>query len=179
MRGVSKFLPVAFFAALLPTATVAQNQSSNPEWIFQAAPGKDGIGIVLLDRNGAVITGASVRIFESAGKVFFSDKTNEYGRVQVSNFPVGTFRVQADANGFKRSETTLEVPRQLGSTVVLTLQVGALINVIVMQGPGLIDDKDLAQSVGPNSLTSLDELRLRRPLTLPLPTPLPPPHHKR
>lgn len=79
------------------------------------------------DRSGAVVPGASVTVVQVDTNFARSAVSDDLGQYQIGFLPLGTYRVEVDANGFKRFQQTgvvLDIGRQ--ARVDASLEVGSL-----------------------------------------------------
>jgi hypothetical protein len=75
--------------------------------------------------DGSVVPGASVVATNVATQVTYTATSNEQGLYTISALPIGTYKVQAELQGFQKFETN-EIKLESGQTarVDITLQVG-------------------------------------------------------
>jgi hypothetical protein len=98
---------------------------------------------VVIDENGAVISGANIAVISIAQGFQRTADTNEEGSFVVSLLPPGNYTVQAEHEGFTPAEVrdvVLNVNDQ--RTIKITLKVGKLASqtVDVLDSPALIDE---------------------------------------
>ncbi len=133
LAGVSFFLLTLVLIAL-PTPVCAQ------------AVAIAEIGGVVSDSSGKVIEGAQVIAVETDKQLVRTTTTNGEGRFTLSNLPVGPYRLEVKAPGFKDYKQTgisLEVGQTSGINVQLT--VGSLSeSVEVVANASMVETKDSA-----------------------------------
>jgi hypothetical protein len=98
---------------------------------------------VVIDENGAVISGANIAVISIAQGFQRTADTNEEGSFVVSLLPPGNYTVKAEHEGFTPAEfrdVVLNVNDQ--RTIKITLKVGKLASqtVNVLDSPTLIDE---------------------------------------
>jgi hypothetical protein len=98
---------------------------------------------VVIDENGAVISGANIAVISIAQGFQRTADTNEEGSFVVSLLPPGNYTVKAEHEGFTPAEVrdvVLNVNDQ--RTIKITLKVGKLASqtVDVLDSPALIDE---------------------------------------
>lgn len=126
LTSALKYLAMAFvFAFTFVSAAVAQQ---NPTGTLQGT---------VLDPSGAVITGASVSVTNTATGTAFNAASESNGRFVVPNLPTGTYNVTVVKEGFKtgvftainivvNQTYTLSAKLELGATsVTVEVQAGA------------------------------------------------------
>jgi len=112
------------------------------------------------DATGAVVPNANVRVTNIDTNVAIVPKTNRAGVYVASNLIVGTYRVEAEAAGFKRAVAN-NIALEVGATpkVDLTLAVGQANEVVEVTGqnaPLLQTEKtDLGQTLDASVLQNL------------------------
>src|SRR5579859_2020567 len=96
------------------------------------------------DPSGAAVVGAQVTITETDKHTVFSAVTNQIGRFIFPSLPVGPYRLEVKASGFKDYvQTGLEL--QVGNNVQInaTLQVGSVNETVEVQGTvNLVETKE-------------------------------------
>src|SRR5689334_20367386 len=101
------------------------------------------LGGVVMDENGAVISGANIAVISIAQGFQRTADTNEEGSFVVSLLPPGNYTVKAEHEGFTPAEfrdVVLNVNDQ--RNIKITLKVGKLANqtVDVLDSPTLLDE---------------------------------------
>ena len=95
----------------------------------------------VIDPSGAVVPGAVVTVRSEATTLAVSALSDTAGRFRVGGIPAGTYRIEADAPGF-RKETIERLHVEVGRTIVqdLLLRLGdAAETIVVRANPALID----------------------------------------
>src|SRR5205085_11168157 len=79
----------------------------------------------VIDPNGAIIAGATVRATLSSTEQFYDAVTNDEGKFVLLNLPSGTYEVRVTAMGFRATiMTNVLVSSSNIVTLNITLQVG-------------------------------------------------------
>jgi hypothetical protein len=109
---------------LLPAGAFAQSQASN-----------GSIEGTIVDASGAVLPGVTVTVTNIDTGITQSVITNEHGLFRAPLLPLGTYKVAAELQGFKRFEKT-GVTLSVGETAVVnaTMTVGQVSEVINVTG---------------------------------------------
>jgi len=141
------FAVIALFAFVCPQKVPAQG-------LF------GGISGVVTDSSGAVIPGATVRVTNVETDVTTVWKTNSAGLYNATNLNPGTYKVEAEATGFKRALAQgILVQVNAMPKVDLTLSVGLAsetIEVTAENTPILqTQQTDLGQTIGSRELEQL------------------------
>ena len=115
----------------------------------------------VVDETGAVIPGASVTLYGTAGNPITTTTANEEGRFVLSQIPRGRYEIVARHIGLEPASVSVDATAAEPAEVVLTLRVGAVSNsVTVTATRGLPEDALLV----PNGLSLVGpEQRLVRP----------------
>lgn len=89
---------------------------------------------VVLDQNGAVVSGATVTLTNEATNVAFTTETASGGTYTFDSVQVGIYSVAVEKPGFKKFVSTANtVNVNQPATVDVTLEVGALADVVTVQ----------------------------------------------
>jgi hypothetical protein len=112
------------------------------------------------DATGAVVANASVKVTNTDTNVTLATRTNNVGVYNVPSLIVGTYRVEAEASGFKRavaSNVTLEVGATPKVDLALTVgQSNETVEVTSANAPILqTEQADLGQTMDANQLANL------------------------
>jgi Carboxypeptidase regulatory-like domain/TonB dependent receptor len=112
------------------------------------------------DPSGAVVPSANVKVVNVNTNVMVALKTNSAGVYVASNLIVGTYRVEAEASGFKKSVVD-NIVLQVGATpkVDLALAVGQSAETVDVTAANTAllqtQQTDLGQTVDANTLSNL------------------------
>ena len=100
------------------------------------------------DPTGAAVTGAAVRMTETDKQAVHSTVTDATGQYLFPNLPVGPYRLEVQANGFKDYiQTGLELTVGMHSENNVTLQVGSISErVEVTASAGLVETRETSVS---------------------------------
>jgi len=96
------------------------------------------------DPSGMAIAGAQVKIIETEQQTARNTTSNEQGRYALPNLPVGPYRLEVTAFGFKR-HVQLGIVLEVGNSVQINvaLQIGALSERIkVTASVGMVETKE-------------------------------------
>jgi carboxypeptidase family protein/TonB-dependent receptor-like protein len=125
-RGIPARAALALLAllALSPARAWAQSQASN-----------GSIEGTITDASGAVLPGVTVTVTNIETGISQSVVTNEKGLFRAPLLPLGTYRVTAELQGFKRFEKT-GVTLSVGETAVVNaaMSVGQMSETVNVQG---------------------------------------------
>jgi carboxypeptidase family protein/TonB-dependent receptor-like protein len=115
---------------------------------------------VVTDSTGAVVSGATVKVTNINTGVTATAKTNSAGVYNASSLNPGTYRVEAEASGFKTSlANNILVEVNSSPKVNLTLAIGQASETVVVTGENTpilqTQQTDLGQTVGSGVLQSL------------------------
>ena len=134
-RFVSVFLPVLL--AVMAVTVLA------PHCLAQAVAVAEVTGLVS-DPSGMAITGAQVKIIETEKQTVRNTTSGDQGRYALPNLPVGPYRLEVTASGFKmyvQSGIVLQVGNSVQINVVM--QIGALTeHVEVTASAGMVETKE-------------------------------------
>src|SRR5262245_41667621 len=113
---MSKYVFVALVSLVLAAPAFAQSQAAN-----------GSIEGTVVDSSGGVLPGVTVTITNLDTGAERSVVTNEHGLYRAPLLPLGTYRVVAELQGFKKFEQT-GVKLSVGQTSVVnaTLSIGAV-----------------------------------------------------
>src|SRR5947207_5857222 len=64
------------------------------------------IGGVVRDPSGAVVPGATVRATNTGTSATFQAASNSEGQYAIRTIPIGEYKMEVEASGFKKFETT-------------------------------------------------------------------------
>ena len=111
------------------------------------------------DPSGAAIAGAKVTITNQATNTSTSVTTNQSGAYVVKELPVGTYKVSAEASGFKRREdSNLVLNAGTIQRVDLKMELGRATEVVEVSGETTTvqtDDPRLSSTVGSAEIANL------------------------
>ena len=111
------------------------------------------------DQTGAAIAGAQVTVTNMATNVAVRATTNQSGLYIVKELPVGTYKVTAEAPGFKtRSDTNLALNAGVIQRVDMKMEVGQTTTVVEVSGQATTvqtDDPRLSTTVGATEISNL------------------------
>lgn len=108
------------------------------------------------DPSGSAVAGATVKLIETARGVSHETVTDSSGRYTLPNLPVGSYRLEASAPGFKAFvQTGIELQVNKHITLNLVLQVGGVTETVeVTAGANLVETQQ-------NSISQvIDEKRI-------------------
>jgi hypothetical protein len=89
---------------------------------------------VITDATGAVAPGVKITVQHTGTMASYSGATNQLGTYHIRSLPVGTYRLTAEAPGFRRFEAS-EIRVQVNevSRVDVTMQVGQITESVEVQ----------------------------------------------
>ncbi len=102
------------------------------------------VGGVVSDATGAMIAGAEVRIIETEKQLVRTTNTDDQGRYTLPNLPVGPYRLEVTASGFK-TYVQPGILLQVGNNVQINvvMQLGALSeHVEVTATTGMVETRE-------------------------------------
>ncbi len=105
------------------------------------------LGIVK-DPSGAGVPAASLRLIDEAMGSRFAAETDQTGSFTMSFIPVGTYRIEAEAKGFKtyrNSDIVLSAGQQLQLTISLEIGMSTESVVVTAEAP-LVENANATQS---------------------------------
>jgi hypothetical protein len=112
--------------------------------VFGQAVAIGSVSGSVTDQSGSFVPGAAVRMIDTERGTVHSGNTNTEGRYTFNNLPVGSYRLEVQANGFKNYAQvgiTLQVAENLTQNVAL--QVGALTETVEVQaGASMVETRD-------------------------------------
>ena len=94
------------------------------------------IGGIVVDPNGAVVSGASVTVVNNQTGASWSTRSDSEGRWAIASVAPGPTRVQVDSSGFKSTQHELNVVGTRAELIGTTLQVGAVQETVTVTGAG-------------------------------------------
>src|SRR5688572_28753827 len=112
MMGLVVALALASTAGQAPTGTI------------------DG---TVTDASGAILAGARVTIVNQSTSQIREMVVSDEGAYNVPALPPGTYRVTAEASGFKRSERLADVEAGTTTSVDLVLEVGDISETVTVR----------------------------------------------
>ncbi|MCX6624361.1 MAG: carboxypeptidase-like regulatory domain-containing protein, partial [Acidobacteria bacterium] len=90
---------------------------------------------VIQDASGAVIPGAKVVVVNTATNAATPAVTTTDGSFVVTSLPPGPYRVEVEANGFKKLErANVELRVDQSARLTMTLEIGALSDSVKVTG---------------------------------------------
>jgi hypothetical protein len=106
---------------------------------------------VVLDPTGAAVVNAKVTITNSATNVAVSATTNQSGFYVARELPIGSYKITAEAQGFKtRSDTNVTLNAGVVQRVDFRMEIGAASTVVEVSGEAIavqVDDPKLYSTV--------------------------------
>ena len=100
----------------------------------------------VVDPNGAVVPGATVRLTDKARGSVFTAQTTGAGSFQFPNIPVGDYTVSVEAAGFAMGNRELNVALNQTTTIDIALQVSGSTTIVdVVAGADSIVQSDSSQ----------------------------------
>ena len=112
--------------------------------VFGQAVAIGSVSGSVTDQSGSFVPGAAVRMIDTERGTVHTGNTNTEGRYTFNNLPVGAYRLEVQANGFKnyaQTGITLQVAENLTQNVAL--QVGALTETVEVQaGASMVETRD-------------------------------------
>ena len=112
--------------------------------VFGQAVAIGSVSGTVSDQSGSSVPGATVRMIDTERGTVHTGNTNTEGRYTFNNLPVGSYRLEVQANGFKnyaQTGITLQVAENLTQNVAL--QVGALTETVEVQaGASMVETRD-------------------------------------
>ncbi len=112
--------------------------------VFGQAVAIGSVSGSVTDQSGSFVPGAAVRMIDTERGTVHTGNTNTEGRYTFNNLPVGSYRLEVQANGFKnyaQTGITLQVAENLTQNVAL--QVGALTETVEVQaGASMVETRD-------------------------------------
>ena len=108
------------------------------------------VGGVITDNTGAAIAGAEVKIIETEKQIVRNTNSDPQGRYTLPNLPVGPYRLEVTAAGFK-SYVQSGILLQVGNNVQInvTMQVGAISeHVEVTAGAAMVETRENTDRAG-------------------------------
>ncbi len=112
--------------------------------VFGQAVAIGSVSGTVTDQSGSFVPGAAVRMIDTERGTVHSGNTNTEGRYTFNNLPVGSYRLEVQANGFKnyaQTGITLQVAENITQNVAL--QVGALTETVEVQaGASMVETRD-------------------------------------
>src|SRR5262249_36247406 len=122
-RYLVRLLALATFLAASSLAVFGQSGATAP------------LSGVVLDQNGAVVSGASVLVKNNATGAEFRVTTTSNGTYTVPALGAGVYVVMIEAQGFKKAVIQdVKIDASVPATANATLEVGAATESIVVQG---------------------------------------------
>ena len=108
-----------------------------PTELFSQAANTGSIAVIVLDAQGAAVTGAAVTITDTATNVERTAVTNETGRYIFVDVPPGTYNVGVTKTGFRAAKLTKQVVSVgLALTLNVALEIGAITETIEVTASG-------------------------------------------
>ena len=112
--------------------------------VFGQAVAIGSISGVVTDQTGSIVPDATVQMTETDKATVHTANTNAEGRYTFNNLPVGPYRLEVQAKGFKNYAQTgivLQVAENL--TQNIPLQVGSLTETVEVQaGASMVETRD-------------------------------------
>ena len=116
----------------------------------------------ITDPSGAVIPGATVTAANSGATLVRSVQTDGRGQFRIDNIAPGSYRLEAQAPGFQKQSSPIEVAASQQTSADVTLQVGAASQTVDVQAsPSSIATES------PNVAQSIDAKKTSEPLATP------------
>jgi hypothetical protein len=112
--------------------------------VFGQAVAIGSVSGSVTDQSGSFVPGATVRMIDTERGTVHNGNTNTEGRYTFNNLPVGSYRLEVQATGFKnyaQTGITLQVAENITQNVAL--QVGALTETVEVQaGASMVETRD-------------------------------------
>jgi hypothetical protein len=100
------------------------------------------------DLSGAVIPGATVTATNSSGAVVSSVTTDSHGQYRMEDLAPGSYRIEAQATGFKKQSFAAEVAPLQQAVADVTLPVGSAAQTVTVQAsPGPLDTSPAGENL--------------------------------
>lgn len=90
------------------------------------------IGGIIVDRNGAVIVGASIKVTNSQTGVGLTTKSDSEGHWVVSGVKPGPVSVRIDSSGFKSVQQELDISSSKAARLGVTLEAGSVSEMVTI-----------------------------------------------
>jgi hypothetical protein len=97
--------------------------------------GAGSITGTVTDQSGAVISNASVRVFDAGDNLMARTATDEQGRYEIGSLPAGSYRVQISSTGFQTTTLTGAEVSTGPTTLNAQLQVGSVAQAVEVTAP--------------------------------------------
>jgi len=95
-----------------------------PATIYGGQGNTGSVQGTVTDEKGAVIVGATVRVFNTTSKFDQTVTTDQTGTYKINNVPFNTYTVHVIADGFQENDTQVDVHSALPASNNVTLKVG-------------------------------------------------------
>ena len=114
------------------------------------------------DSSGAVIPGATVVATNSDARLVRSVQTDSHGQFRIDNIAPGGYRLEAQATGFQKQSSPIEVAASQQTSADITLQIGSAAQTVqVRASPSAIATES------PSVTQSIDAKKASEPLAGP------------
>ena len=90
------------------------------------------------DNTGGVMPGATVTVVNTGSSFTRSDVTDEKGRYQIRQLPIGPYQVTAELSGFKKQLKTLQLTVGTEAEVDFAMELGAMEETVEVTGEAAI-----------------------------------------
>jgi hypothetical protein len=104
----------------------------------------------ITDSSGAVISGATVTAINFDATLVRSAQTDGHGQFRIDNIAPGSYRLAAQAPGFQKQSSPIEVAASQQTSADVTLQTGAVSQTVEVQAspsPIATESPSVAQSI--------------------------------
>jgi uncharacterized surface anchored protein len=119
----------------------------------------------ITDSSGAVIPGATVTATNFDATLVRSAQTDGHGQFRIDNIAPGSYRLEAQAPGFQKQSSPIDVAASQQTSADVTLQTGAASQTVEVQAsPSPIATES------PNVTQSIDAKKSREPAASPTPS---------
>lgn len=155
----SKFLCIVVVVCLLLIVPAAG---------WSQATEVDQISGTVVDATGAVVAGAQVKAIQTSTGLFRTVATNSSGFYEILSLPIGPYRIEVSASGFKTSVQEIVLQVNVNPSVNLSLQVGSIRQQVVVEASASMaetETADLGQVINDKAVVDLP-LNGRNPVQL-------------
>jgi uncharacterized surface anchored protein len=114
------------------------------------------------DSSGAVIPGATVAAINSDARLVRSVETDSHGQFRIDDIAPGSYRLEAQAAGFQKQSSPIEVAASQQTSADVTLQVGTASQTVEVEA-----SSSPIATESPNVSQSIDAKKASEPLAGP------------
>lgn len=130
-----KYLLIGFFLICVGTS-----QTRYFETLAQVSATGSALAGVVSDQGGAVISGASITIKNTATNATRTTTSGEDGSYNIAQLPPGIYEVTVTAEGFSSKTFRFELDLGTVPKIDVSLQVGASADVVEVRGSTLVEE---------------------------------------